>query len=53
MDLNAIANSIAQFLGTDAGAAIGRFLNAAFQFFYPSNAEAAWEVPLPVTSPKK
>ncbi|WJY71847.1 hypothetical protein CAURIC_00830 [Corynebacterium auriscanis] len=47
MDLNAIMNTIAQFFSTDFGAAFGRVLSAIFQFFFPANAPAAHDVPLP------
>lgn len=53
MDLNAILNSIAEFFSTDFGAAVGNALNAIYKFLYPANAEGAWDVPLPDTSPRK
>nr|WP_172644106.1 hypothetical protein [Corynebacterium auriscanis] len=40
-------NTIAQFFSTDFGAAFGRVLSAIFQFFFPANAPAAHDVPLP------
>ncbi|MGV0408833.1 hypothetical protein [Corynebacterium resistens] len=40
-------NSIVHFFTSDFGAAIGRFLSALYNFFFPANAPAAHDVPLP------